>query len=373
MQDKSLYQLASDSENDLEDWINAFNKIIQQGNEDKQSISSTDELEQDDDPLLSPSKPETLRESLEQSKHPELMKYAKETERLNAIRRKDGRQKLFGIYPTLQTVGRMLAEEKLPTVTPFKEHFGTRVMVVCEELKFRLSAVINEHGEIVDSQEENTVNGLFSVTAPHSEIYLVARIEKVLQGNITTCVEPYMKSGDILKLSQKLLKQAKIFCHRMGDYRMPFAWAARPLFQDKQVDPHADFTPFYKQESARLSDDDLLKHLKDIKASPDKLGKLQVVPGSLKISVNPVKALPPNCLTPSLVPLDPYPIPPITDVLLEIEEFIPEEGRFSYPHTNYVNHLYVYPRSLKYDGQKAFNKVFILKCLLFQHKYIGIK
>lgn len=42
--------------------------------------------------------------------------------------------------------------------------------------------------------------GIFSVTCPHPEIFLVARIEKVLQGGITHCTEPYMKSSDSAKV-----------------------------------------------------------------------------------------------------------------------------------------------------------------------------
>lgn len=49
--------------------------------------------------------------------------------------------------------------------------------------------------------------GVFSVTCPHPEIFLVARIEKVLQGGITHCTEPYMKSSDSTKVST----QAEIF------------------------------------------------------------------------------------------------------------------------------------------------------------------
>lgn len=42
--------------------------------------------------------------------------------------------------------------------------------------------------------------GVFSVTCPHPDIFLVARIEKVLQGGITHCAEPYMKSSDSAKV-----------------------------------------------------------------------------------------------------------------------------------------------------------------------------
>lgn len=42
--------------------------------------------------------------------------------------------------------------------------------------------------------------GVFSVTCPHPDIFLVARIEKVLQGGINHCAEPYMKSSDSTKV-----------------------------------------------------------------------------------------------------------------------------------------------------------------------------
>lgn len=34
------------------------------------------------------------------------------------------------------------------------------------------------------------------MTDPHVEIFLVVRVEKVLQGSITHCAEPYMKNSD---------------------------------------------------------------------------------------------------------------------------------------------------------------------------------
>lgn len=45
------------------------------------------------------------------------------------------------------------------------------------------------------------VQGVFSVMCPHPDIFLVARIEKVLQGGITHCAEPYMKSSDSTKVA----------------------------------------------------------------------------------------------------------------------------------------------------------------------------
>ena len=68
---------------------------------------------------------------------------------------------------------------------------------------------------------------IFSITNAHPEVYLVVRIEKVLQGSIGSCVEPYLKSGDTKKAAQKAHKLAEICCKSLGQYGMPFAWTAR--------------------------------------------------------------------------------------------------------------------------------------------------
>lgn len=46
-----------------------------------------------------------------------------------------------------------------------------------------------------------------------------------------------------------------------------------------------------------------------------------------------------------------------TNVFFEVEEFVPCIAKCSQPFTIYNNHLYVYPKHLKYDSQKSFAKV----------------
>lgn len=46
-----------------------------------------------------------------------------------------------------------------------------------------------------------------------------------------------------------------------------------------------------------------------------------------------------------------------TPITFEVEEFVPCIPKHTQPYTIYNNHLYVYPKYLKYDSQKSFAKV----------------
>ncbi|XP_056115262.1 dedicator of cytokinesis protein 11 isoform X1 [Rhinichthys klamathensis goyatoka] len=423
MQERYSHYLAADSEAEMEEWVSTLKQALLSTMEDRRNGSEPSEGSLDDD-SISLGKPENVAESFGRSLHPELMKYARETEQLNKMSRNEGRQKIFTLDPEMQRLDFSGIE---PDVKPFEERFGRRIMVSCHDLTFSLQGCVSEKNDGVptnvepffislalfdlskgckisadfhvdlnppcvremiqdgspgtpepgggDANETVRVNGhglpviqrvaesllrfptqgIFSVTNPHTDIFLLARVEKVLQNGITHCAEPYIKTSDISKAVQKVLKTAKQTCQRLGQYRMPFAWAAKQVFKDSQgsLDMDGKFSPLYRQDSSKISTEDLIKLLTDLK-KPEK-NKLQIIPGQINISVECVPPDLSNSVTSSYIPVKPFE-ERCERVFVEVEEFVPEEARYNHPFTIYKNHLYVYPQQLKYDNQKTFAK-----------------
>lgn len=134
---------------------------------------------------------------------------------------------------------------------------------------------------------------ILSVTAQHPDIFIVVKIEKILQGSINATTEPYLKAAKDPKMGLKLHKSVKMYSQKIGYYRMPFAWAARPLFRlySSDLDTAIEFPAIYRQEANKLKDEDLLKLLSEYR-KPDKFSKLTVIPGSLKIVTETISELP---------------------------------------------------------------------------------
>ncbi|XP_019060143.1 dedicator of cytokinesis protein 9 isoform X11 [Fukomys damarensis] len=418
MQDKSTYLLAADSEVEMEEWITILNKILQLNFEAAMQEKRNGDSHEDDEQCKLEGSGSGLDSYLpELAKLSDVFKtlFKKSTREAEIKLKSESRVKLFYLDPDAQKLDFSSSE---PEVKPFEEKFGKRILVKCNDLSFNLQCCIaeNEDGpttnvepffvtlSLFDIKYNRKISadfhvdlnhlsvrqmlapmspallnggqsppalqdilhtaamqypkqGIFSVTCPHPDIFLVARIEKVLQGSITHCAEPYMKSSDSSKVAQKVLKNAKQACQRLGQYRMPFAWAARTLFKDTagNLDKNARFSAIYRQDSNKLSNDDMLKLLADFR-KPEKMAKLPVILGNLDITIDNVSSDFPNYVNSSYIPMKQFEPCTKTPITFEVEEFVPCIPKHTQPYTIYNNHLYVYPKYLKYDSQKSFAK-----------------
>ncbi|TMS06920.1 Dedicator of cytokinesis protein 9 [Larimichthys crocea] len=395
MQDKSTYLLASDSEGEMEDWINTLNKILHSSFEIAMQEKRNGDIHDDDD----------LGKSDSSSGSMDSFQSARDIE---SRMRSETRLKLFTLDPDTQKLDFSGIE---PDVKQFEEKFGKRVLVNCNDLSFNLQSCVAENEEgpttnvepfyitlsLFDIQNGRKISSDFHVDLNHpsvrsmvpnnnttqyingggdtegttagprgaggghavskTDIFLVARIEKVLQGGINHCAEPYMKSSDSTKVAQKVLKNAKLACSRLGQYRMPFAWAARSLFKDASgtLDKSARFSALYRQDSNKLSNEDMLKLLADFR-KPEKMAKLPIILGNLDVTIDNVAPDLTNCVTSSYIPVKQFDVSEKTSIFFEVEEFVPYIAKCSQPFTIYNNHLYIYPKHLKYDSQKSFAK-----------------
>uniref|UniRef100_A0A0P6E5D7 Dedicator of cytokinesis protein n=2 Tax=Daphnia magna TaxID=35525 RepID=A0A0P6E5D7_9CRUS len=413
------YVFAASSESELNNWLEKLSMAVQtskQFGEDRRSLPDPDLALQ---PSKDPPSYGTLR-SLEASLNPQLTKYARETEMSISLARREHRNLIFNLSP-IQSYLRpndtlMQAGSK---VKPYEENFGNRFFARLESINFRLQAPIDGdkgplgqvepyfitlalydlklnkkisedfHSDInhplikaaiqsmqSNSHELNTVfdipsdwlafpkQAIFSVRHCHNEVFLVVRIETILQGSVVSSAEPYVRPNPDLKTGLKVQKSARSYCSRLGRYRMPFAWAARPLFRSSgELDTISDIPTIYRQEPHRNSDEDLLKTLNDFRR-PEKLSRLTVIPGKIRITVDHLKEAIPNMLNTSLVPIKPFPLPPVQEPTIEIAEFPSPRVEDAYPYMNYVNHLYVYPRNIKYDTQKTFHRARNIACVV---------
>uniref|UniRef100_A0A3P9LNC0 C2 DOCK-type domain-containing protein n=1 Tax=Oryzias latipes TaxID=8090 RepID=A0A3P9LNC0_ORYLA len=84
-----------------------------------------------------------------------------------------------------------------------------------------------------------------------------------------------------------------------------------------------------KQESNKISTDDLIKLVTEYKRLDD-------------------------CLTSSYVPIKPFEELSTRQPSVEVEEFVQDTIKFTQPYRVYKNQIYVYPKHLKYDSQKSF-------------------
>uniref|UniRef100_A0A673C3E9 Dedicator of cytokinesis 7 n=1 Tax=Sphaeramia orbicularis TaxID=375764 RepID=A0A673C3E9_9TELE len=372
-----------------------------------------------------------LKNSLPDALLPHLLDRApnEEIDRHNEDQRKANRHReLFALHPALDEE-EPIERHCVPEVP--KEHFGQRLLVKCLSLKFEIEIEpifaslalydVKEKKKIsenffFDLNSEQTKamlrphiqtaaistlarSAVFSITYPSQDVFLVIKLEKVLQqGDIGECAEPYMvfKESDAAKNKEKLEKlrsQSEQFCQRLGRYRMPFAWTAihlmnivnsagslerdtekgswserrnssimgrRSLERTTSGDESCSLTGFrpatltitnfFKQEGDRLSDEDLYKFLADMRRPSSVLRRLRPITAQLKLDISPAPENPHYCLTPDLLQVKPYPDSRVRPTR-EILEF---PARDVYvPNTTYRNLLYVNPQSLNFANRQG--------------------
>lgn len=211
---------------------------------------------------------------LEQSMNPQLIKYSQETDTSISLARKKNRKLIFQMYLHTQHNSKSSSLQD-NDIKPYKEQFNQRILIKCESIKFKLLAHVDEkeslcqvepyfatlsifdarnHKKLSENfyfdinheslnntiqnkqSEENdsedysefpeelknipmswlnsAKQAIFNVSNPHPDIFLVVRIDKILQGSINQACEPYVRAAKDPALGIKIRKQVQAYSQR---------------------------------------------------------------------------------------------------------------------------------------------------------------
>uniref|UniRef100_A0A6Q2Z2E9 Dedicator of cytokinesis 8 n=1 Tax=Esox lucius TaxID=8010 RepID=A0A6Q2Z2E9_ESOLU len=308
-------------------------------------------------------------------------------DRFNQEARQTNRHpELFALYPP--------ADEIRPIPECPKEHVGDRILIRCQAIKFEIDieplfatlalydlrekkkisenfycdlnsdqfkGFLKPHTPQID-QSTLSRAAIFSITYPSPDIYLVIKIEKVLQqGEIGDCAEPYMvmKETDSAKNKDKLEKlksQSEMFCQRLGRYRMPFAWATVNIMNVISTSVCVCVGQLPRRNSERFGSMEDQCNMSAFKPATITISTfckqfiLFSVLGTIRLDVTPVHDNPVASLSTELIPVKPVSeknLRPIKEVL----EFPSSEVYV--PHSTYRNLLFVYPQRLNFVNRLA--------------------
>ncbi|XP_016088269.1 dedicator of cytokinesis protein 10 [Sinocyclocheilus grahami] len=340
MNEVTYFVLAAENEQDMDDWINTLTRILQISPPDGPALDRKSADLSDSKQALHMINTDVV-----------MFQYISETEESARAARREERLNLFSLDPDIPVLRSPRMESA--SVQPFDEKLGKRLMISCCSLNLSLQGCVNE----ADTEPVTNVRShvLYHNRKFIKKNYVVSGdllvdfvLSNTLNSNFSACS---------IQTVQKMLKTNKQFCSKLGKYRMPFAWSVRSVFKDNQgtVDRESRFSPLFKQESNKISTEDLIKLTTEYRRA-EKASKLQIIPGNLEINVDCVPMECPNCVTSSYVALRPFEDCGLHAPTVEVDEFLQDSSKFAQPYRVYKNHIYIYPKHLKYDSQKSFAK-----------------
>eukprot|EP01133_Synstelium_polycarpum_P007759 gene7759-9098_t len=246
-----------------------------------------------------------------------------------------------------------------------------------------LRGLLVKHSEPADNVTQSKHVILSLPVRQQSDIWIVVRIDKVMQGDPEVVKEPYVKLEEkdvkgIKKNKAKVSEAVAKFCDRLGRFTQPFCFAAVPLTSESGEVRHGvvETDALLKVVPSETTDiDDVIADMKD----PARRRKLKLIPGTLSLNiVKPSTSLPTHSLRldPSLstvisdeplntrLPSSSVLVTPPTQspemsrpslaraaTMMTIIPVIREIATFplkddAHPHHAYTNNLYIYPDTI---------------------------